>query len=814
MGQSRSRRIQQRQRRLWAVLFLVNRTIVALNLLHSGCSSLLASSLREFELIHYYTPLSVWLQFARCFGWAIVSFRDVVSYHIVSPVRERVIVRLYSAVREFAGGRRLLDFGLCGVRHQGDLGDPLDDVNIPPFLEGYGAGIRAGAVVDLRADTVAVPLQAAQIPLLRLLPPEVMTRFAYPSSLVLRDVPLPPPKPVVRVEAGQYIPLIKKLNTAGMVEFLPHPMIVNGLFGVRKPDGSVRLVIDARPANRWFKTPPVVTLPSPEVFSRFVSTAPGAVFIAKSDLDNYYHRLRLPGWLVPFFALPPVRAADVGLRQDTAWTYPCLKSLPMGWSFSVFLAQLAHEFVVYKSGCLSPSAALSGVSSWSLREREVRHLIYIDDVVFFGRCKLAVDSVQERYMSAMNTCGLQLKMTKLVAASAGPVKVLGFMVDGESGVVRLSDAAVDDLDRATSALLAVAEVNGTVFQRLLGKWIWSILPKRLAFAVLAESFRFARVAEGKIFQVWPSVKNEMRVLRALLPLLRTDMYHAVFDRTLATDASLFGFGVTSAPTHLRNEALLEESSPSSRARMVHHRHATASSRLPSSLESSVLFLMQCSVVFLLLLLLILPLYVRLFSWRQYLRNRRRRQRALNHEALLRSSDVSHFGLAPSVVCAVMESVTACVEGWLQGAVGQGGIVAQLLPAVRCTKVWSPYAARLDNEWKTVFAGRWRHHEHINVLELRTIYLALRWCASLPRTVAKRIYVMCDSQVVVAGLHRGRSSSRSLLCIYRRLSALCLALDLCIVPMWVRSEDNPADRPSRGLPLFDAQCLRSVNSAKV
>ncbi len=33
--------------------------------------------------------------------------------------------------------------------------------------------------------------------------------------------------------------------------------------------------------------------------------------MAKVDLDNFYHRLRLPVWMRPFFALPAVRAGDV-----------------------------------------------------------------------------------------------------------------------------------------------------------------------------------------------------------------------------------------------------------------------------------------------------------------------------------------------------------------------------------------------------------------------------------------------------------------------------------------------------------------------
>ena len=82
-----------------------------------------------------------------------------------------------------------------------------------------------------------------------------------------------------------------------MLDFTTRPKAVCGVFGVPKDGGAaIRLIIDARPANLLFKTPPKVGLPTPDVLAR-MRVAPGAPFFtAKADVDNFYNRLRCPHW--------------------------------------------------------------------------------------------------------------------------------------------------------------------------------------------------------------------------------------------------------------------------------------------------------------------------------------------------------------------------------------------------------------------------------------------------------------------------------------------------------------------------------------
>jgi hypothetical protein len=92
---------------------------------------------------------------------------------------------------------------------------------------------------------------------------------------------------------------------------------------------------------------------------------------------------------------------------------------------------------------------------------------------------------------------------------------------------------------------------------------------------------------------------------------------------------------------------------------------------------------------------------------------------------------------------------------------------------------------------------WRREEHINVLELRAVLTAMRWCNSVPPALNHRVLLFCDSAVVVAALAKGRSLSRALSALLRRLAALLLVSGMRLCPVWVPSQENPADAASRG-----------------
>jgi hypothetical protein len=132
------------------------------------------------------------------------------------------------------------------------------------------------------------------------------------------------------------------------------------------------MITDARQSNSCFYDPPGVNLMTGEglgkievVFDEGVMPNHEmldalTVFIGLSDVRDCFHRMRVPSWLARYFAWEPIAAHVVGLtglelegkvlaHDDVIW--PCAGSLCQGFSWSLFFAQRANEFL---SGSVSP----------------------------------------------------------------------------------------------------------------------------------------------------------------------------------------------------------------------------------------------------------------------------------------------------------------------------------------------------------------------------------------------------------------------------------------------------------------------------
>ena len=99
-------------------------------------------------------------------------------------------------------------------------------------------------------------------------------------------------------------------------------------------------------------------------------------------------------------------------------------------------------------------------------------------------------------------------------------------------------------------------------------------------------------------------------------------------------------------------------------------------------------------------------------------------------------------------------------------------------------------------WYEVLAHRFKDPEHINVLELRAALSMLRWRTRSARRVRTRFVHLVDSQVALAVLVKGRSSSWRLNRVLCQVNALTLASGLLPCYAYVRSTWNTADKPSR------------------
>ena len=92
-------------------------------------------------------------------------------------------------------------------------------------------------------------------------------------------------------------------------------------------------------------------------------------------------------------------------------------------------------------------------------------------------------------------------------------------------------------------------------------------------------------------------------------------------------------------------------------------------------------------------------------------------------------------------------------------------------------------------------------------------LLLRWWLRSTKRHGKRVLALIDAKAILFAVAKGRTSSRTLRPILRSIGAHVLGGNLLVYPLYVPSEDNPADAPSRnikrrrGVPRFEAQRVR-------
>eukprot|EP00971_Amphidinium_carterae_P134018 2655823-Amphidinium_carterae.1 len=105
--------------------------------------------------------------------------------------------------------------------------------------------------------------------------------------------------------------------------------------------------------------------------------------------------------------------------------------------------------------------------------------------------------------------------------------------------------------------------------------------------------------------------------------------------------------------------------------------------------------------------------------------------------------------------------------------------------------------------------RFRHCSHINVQELLAYRTALKMAARTRMCRQRRVSFFIGSQVVVNVIARGRSSSHQLNFVLQTCLALSLFCDISPLPIWVGTEENPADDRTRGRPLRECVPLQSI-----
>lgn len=415
----------------------------------------------------------------------------------------------------------------------------------------------------LDPQRVSLPQSAGNVELLKALPPELAAVYSQPSAILLPQ-PAESPRPFVFVARGQYPALLKLLLQRKMICFIRSPKAINGLFGVAKPDGKQRLVVDGRPMSACFRRPQSFDIATADRIATLflpldspIDDDTSASFVhARRDQDNFFWQFRVPDYLVEYSALPGIDVARLGLSPaelaafgvpedlQSGLVYPALLVLAMGFEHSPLLAQSAHEKLIYQNTSLRREDALSKFSDRALDR--VRHTIVMDDLWVAAPVQFrdAVERIEREYDAASARHGFIIKHAKSLHCTTEASESLGLLVDPRTATVSLAPDKFRKLAMQTVAVLLRGKATGRQMLRLTSSWAWPMLINRPALSAFRAVYRFAACARDRTFALWPSVASELRCALGLAPLLTSNLRARFFQRAIATDASLDGCGVS------------------------------------------------------------------------------------------------------------------------------------------------------------------------------------------------------------------------------------------------------------------------------
>ena len=104
----------------------------------------------------------------------------------------------------------------------------------------------------------------------------------------------------------------------------------------------------------------------------------------------------------------------------------------------------------------------------------------------------------------------------------------------------------------------------------------------------------------------------------------------------------------------------------------------------------------------------------------------------------------------------------------------------------------------QGDFTHVISSRARWNAHSSALEAHGVALVVRWATRNAVTHHRRIPLLVDAKAVVGAATKGRSSSGILRGPLRALAAMTLAADMLLRIIYIPSESNPSDAPSRGI----------------
>ena len=407
-----------------------------------------------------------------------------------------------------------------------------------------------------RVESVSEPRDSAGITMEEGCDPEFLEDYT-PERLLVGGATPAPGAARFHGSAEAKVAYYRRVRDSGFFSFLRAGEVkcVNPLFFIYKSDGVRLRRIQNCVCNALFRECGDCPLPGPWVWARAQFAAPFVSAVA--DIEVAFTRVFLLEWLIPFFACPPVSAAQLcsaaellaggfadpvsGRWVDKAeWVFPASTRLPMGWRLSVPImlhVALRASFAGWRAEakliCLNRTGHDSGVID--VAEDEIVYGIYIDNLIVAGSQEALVNEVHGRIVENLNrhnlTCGADS-----VAKAQPVVDYVGLEINGSQRVVFPKGSRLRDISLACLYLASCRKWHAIVLERILGFLAWMFSLRRPLFVLLGALFQFCRVHRGKQAFGWPTARQELVAVARLVPLAAVSLAQPLAPIEIAQDA--------------------------------------------------------------------------------------------------------------------------------------------------------------------------------------------------------------------------------------------------------------------------------------
>jgi len=562
------------------------------------------------------------------------------------------------------------------------------------------------------------------------------------------DLVVPYWDPVLKHNRKEYNRLVERLTSIGYFNFTRHPLCQVGIFFVWKSSKTrLRMITDARLSNMKFKDAPPVSLMTSEGLGRIeLQLDEGlwqdeslclalSVHVGLSDVENCFHRLRVPIWLSRYFCWSAVPAKTVGLvgvelegkvLGPLDPVYPCAGSLCQGFSWALFFAQRANEQMCQKISPLQ-DARLSCDRGCPIvlhvgkdHDTLVHYYVYVDNLGIIHTDAGVVEKALDELVLAFDGCGLILHGSEV---SSGEVKALGCLLEGSRMCTRLTGERLWKVHQGIAGLVRRKKCTGVALEKVIGHCTFCGLMNRMSLSCFHVVYKFIQRHYHEAAFLWSSVVDELRAFQGCLFLTVQEWDRQWHNLVGSSDSSLSGYGVCHSwwpKSHVAQVGRVLERS--------RFKRAEAHSARESALTAAGL---------------------------------------VNDAGKWRAADGADLRRLHE-------------EGWA---------LDETFPEV-------PSSGLRRELWAPKLWGRWFHKENILILEARALLKGLKRIAFTRWGHSLRQLLLCDNMSVVLAVERFRAKNFKLLVIIKEIAAICFARNIHLAIRWIPSELNVSDEPSR------------------